>query len=575
MSPVNTLETGPESGRLLSLAAFALTVCVFAPFASRGFDVHHDSLMLKTALDVLSGQTLFRDTFTQYGALTTYLHVLALKALGPQLLALKYLTVAAYGVAAAFLVASWREFLPSRLVILAFFFWLLFAPFYSSKFPMLPWASVLALAFQSMTIYCLVRALLRPGKGYGAVAWPLLAGVCAALTFWCRTPVGALLCAALAVGCAVQPTHRLRTALLGLAGFALVGALFIGVIASTGAWSDWVQQTIIWPRRWASEMGGSPQAVIRCLFTAAVDAETAEWEGYFRWLTVLGFGFTLRYLVRSQAAPSLKRVLVPMTLALGVLIAANWQTVASIRPWAFLLPVITIGVLVKSFRRVRKTRKTGASRQGIDAPWVWAMGAICLASWLQFYPITCPRHIFWALGPFFGYFIYLAYEGCNRDSEKVLAGFAILLAPLLVSRIGILTENLSTPRLSLDSVPHLRGISAVPSVAQAVQGLSEEIQKYEAAHLARPVVIDGPDALPAILVSDLRTFHPFYIEWTQYSRTPEELELRKAFVRTQKPWIVLQPPRMGDLDYWHREFGYEVVRELGAEAGTLLRPAGG
>ncbi|MCS6273708.1 MAG: hypothetical protein H2169_05070, partial [Opitutus sp.] len=50
---------------------------IFYPFAAIGVDSHHDGIMLKPAMDVLSGQVLFRDTFSQYGPLTTYFQALA------------------------------------------------------------------------------------------------------------------------------------------------------------------------------------------------------------------------------------------------------------------------------------------------------------------------------------------------------------------------------------------------------------------------------------------------------------------------------------------------------------------
>jgi hypothetical protein len=78
-------------GAVLALA----TGLIFAPLASIGVSQHHDGIMLKPALDVLSGQILFRDTFTQYGPLTTGLHVLALW-IEPSLLSMRLLTVVAY-----------------------------------------------------------------------------------------------------------------------------------------------------------------------------------------------------------------------------------------------------------------------------------------------------------------------------------------------------------------------------------------------------------------------------------------------------------------------------------------------
>ena len=42
-------------------------------FAHLDPDWHHDGILFKPAVDVASGKSLFRETFTQYGALTTYL----------------------------------------------------------------------------------------------------------------------------------------------------------------------------------------------------------------------------------------------------------------------------------------------------------------------------------------------------------------------------------------------------------------------------------------------------------------------------------------------------------------------
>jgi hypothetical protein len=55
------------------MLAFIITVLGFAPFARLEIDGCHDGVMLKPAMDVLSGQVLFRDSMTIYGPLDTYL----------------------------------------------------------------------------------------------------------------------------------------------------------------------------------------------------------------------------------------------------------------------------------------------------------------------------------------------------------------------------------------------------------------------------------------------------------------------------------------------------------------------
>ena len=102
-------------------------MAVLLPFARLVVDLHHDGIMLKPALDVLSGQTLFRDTFMQYGALSCYLQALALW-LHPTLLALKLQAVAAYGVSLFFLYGAWRQILPRSLAILSCGLLVLFFP---------------------------------------------------------------------------------------------------------------------------------------------------------------------------------------------------------------------------------------------------------------------------------------------------------------------------------------------------------------------------------------------------------------------------------------------------------------
>src|SRR6185295_18943843 len=104
-----------------------------------------------------TGQTLFRDTFSQYGPLTTYLHVLALHVFGGGLAAVRLGTLWAYVLTGGILVATWRLLMPHSLVLCAFAVWLMMAPFPA----MVPWSSVYALVFQSLSLLFLVLGLLR------------------------------------------------------------------------------------------------------------------------------------------------------------------------------------------------------------------------------------------------------------------------------------------------------------------------------------------------------------------------------------------------------------------------------
>jgi len=78
------------------LALFALTLTIASIFSVLGVDPHHQGIMFKPAFDVAHGQMLFRDTFTQYGALTTLLHAWALRIFGDYLVVIQIETALFY-----------------------------------------------------------------------------------------------------------------------------------------------------------------------------------------------------------------------------------------------------------------------------------------------------------------------------------------------------------------------------------------------------------------------------------------------------------------------------------------------
>ena len=141
-----------------------------------------------------SGQTLFKDTFSQYGFLTTQMQVGFLGLFGPRLAAIRLGTVLMYGVSAAFLVSAWRMFLSLPMTIFAYAMWLSMAYFYSQEWIFHPWSSVYALAFQAAALYFLIESAKRRGRfcSRGCAGRPRC------LTYWCRFPVGVFLTASLA-----------------------------------------------------------------------------------------------------------------------------------------------------------------------------------------------------------------------------------------------------------------------------------------------------------------------------------------------------------------------------------------
>ena len=171
---------------------FFLTFAVAGWFSTLGIDPHHDGIMLKPAIDFAEGKILFKETFTQYGALTTILQGVSLIIFGKYLVVIKLLTALFYSLIAALLYVIWKNVIPRYLAAMSCIIWLLLAPYF--VWPFLAWSSVYALFFQMLALY-LVILFIKKSKKYLLV----IAGFSAALCFWCKQTVGIFLIGAITI----------------------------------------------------------------------------------------------------------------------------------------------------------------------------------------------------------------------------------------------------------------------------------------------------------------------------------------------------------------------------------------
>ena len=162
---------------------FIMTLIVAGYFSTIGVDPHHDGILLKPALDMVSGKILFKETFTQYGALTTIIQAIALKVFGSYLITIRLLTAFFYALISLLLYFIFQRFLPKLILFISLLIWLLMAPY--NIWVLLPWSSIYALFFQLLTTYLLLIFFEKKEPKYF-----ILASISTALIFWCRQPVG-------------------------------------------------------------------------------------------------------------------------------------------------------------------------------------------------------------------------------------------------------------------------------------------------------------------------------------------------------------------------------------------------
>ncbi|MBQ6109713.1 MAG: glycosyltransferase family 39 protein [Thermoguttaceae bacterium] len=173
-----------QSEWVVSIAIFVTILLWFGFWAHIGLDPHHDGVLMKPAYDVMHGKMLFRDTFTQYGALTTLLQAAACLIFGARVLTLRLLTTVFYAGSTVLVWHIGGRILKGFYRIIPILCILIFPPFYFWN--MLPWSSVYALFFLLLTVFLFQLGFQKKRESW---FWALT-GAVSTLPFWCRQPLG-------------------------------------------------------------------------------------------------------------------------------------------------------------------------------------------------------------------------------------------------------------------------------------------------------------------------------------------------------------------------------------------------
>ena len=343
--PLDKARRVPFLDPVIALLVFAVSTLICYRLALINFDPHHTGVMYKTAFDISRGQVVYRDTYSQYGALTSLLQAAAILVLGPRATSVLFSTAFFYGLCFALFYVLSRRFFGRFAAVAIAALTLMLAPFWMWDFH--PWSSVYALFFLLLTT--LFMWLAEEKKRYLFTA---LAGISSALAFWCRQPVG-LVCLLGTLLCPLflwfltrrqvkkQAKMRLLTLLCASAGAALCMLAFLIPLAALGALHDFARQNLAGMVTMAtsrSQNGGVFGMALYRLFIAPLVEWGKPWVNYL---------------------------------------------------WV-LLPLMSLALFVLSAWRIcRKNDDKEAS-----ARFIYALFAV--ASWHQYYPVSCYRHWFWA-----------------------------------------------------------------------------------------------------------------------------------------------------------------------------------
>jgi hypothetical protein len=561
----------PSADVLFPISVAIGTALALLPFARWGVDAHHDALMFKPALDVLAGQVLFRDTFSQYGVLTPLVHAAALGMFGRRLLVLRLLTVGLYALSAGLFAATWRRLMPRWLIVAAIVLWLACAPFMATTWVLLPWSSTLALCAQAFSMYALCRAMERARP----TAWGVACGVGAAAAQLARTPVGVTHTVALFVAWLYLVWRSERRARAGvalvacLAGVVLTHLIALAWLVHIDALGPWYEQTIAVPGRWARFMLPTIAATVWTL----VPLDSAQFKLTHlirtRPLTPASYAAAVVFLIACLVTPILARRWSARALALGAALVVG--TVLLLDPVLLTTPtilciVVPVGLLLMIGWHVLAR---GARRDDVHSDSGTHLGVAlalpALASWHQYAPLGDANHVFWAIAPMVIAFCWALWRVLDRRSVAVSILLAALAIPLGVGRVQDMTAKLAEPVRLVTGVPRLVGMYAAPGEAAFYESFQATLARMDQQTM---MVVRHGDAMLATFVPNLRNWYPYWVEWIGLPPPSDDLS---RFIDAHRPLVLIDRRKADESNRIQRDHGYRVIAK-GPRNSVVLGP---
>ncbi len=451
---------------------FLVTFGIAGYFSFLGVDPHHDGIMLKPASDIIHGRMLFRDTFTQYGAFTTILQSWALLIFGNYLVVLKLLTAFFYGLIAVMLWFIWRLFISEALATLACIILIFLSPFHEPNLVFFTWSSVYSLFFQLVTLYSLLR-FFKTEK----LRWQIIAGSAAALTFWCRQPVGIMLFGSIVFYLLFLKFRKFKVPYIKpfFIFYVLVhDAFFIWIIANK-ALAEWFYQTIRFPGIWVTSASHNP--------------------------IVLFMNFVGNMFPNSYSPLSIWTLMPLLALYLG-------------------------------FTYVMKRRLS----KGDILPLLFI--CITLGSWLQYHPVGDTHHQWWALSPMIGFALYAALNlgADNRKKIIYLLICLLLFAPDMVYHVRLARRKIRNywayPTVTKPEV--LRGMKVPPEEKRFYEEAMDKLTEYKKIHPDSFVITNIDQALYPLFDGKNINCYNITVNWDWKSYDPK---LEKIYSRAMKRCI--------------------------------------
>lgn len=532
------LKSSSKFFQIVFAAAVAgLVILVPAYFAFLDPDWHHDGILFKPTVDVASGLTLYRETFSQYGALTTYLQAAAISIFGKHLLVIRLQAAIFLSLSGALLFVIAHRIAPRNIAILSVFIWLAVAPYLGATF--LPWSSIYSLFFILLGGWLLGKAVepdTRRTLGYWLCFFSSFSFSAA---FWARQPTGIMLpimfslFAILLLDRGLANRRLYFQALAYIVGFFPLTLFFLASFIANDSVHDWLSQSILGASSFTAETAnrgeGFVENLMHHLFPRPSFIRGGDGSNLWRilpLLTLIIFSFSLINLaIRRAQTTQGRQLLIATLLAIGMWhqyfpVPGAWQIY-----WGATLMIIVV-----------------------------AAGIFHTACFLRIRPPLRILVALIAIGSLFGHDIY------SRSKP------AFVISP--ISRIQIPTLEGMWASNQYSQKNNFSG--SIHEYIRELDNLGRVLTNIRSLDPGRPLITLTDDLyLPTVLKEN--NPGPVTVQWDLLHKLyPNHKKELKLFIESHQPLIEIKPKPWGWDKFGWGDGGLEIRARLGIKDYGML-----
>ena len=471
-----------------SLVAVTITASVvFLIAAPMDPEPYHDGSQLPAAIGVANGLVVHQDVFSAYGFVTAWLQGLAVFIFGPQLLTIRIFTALVLVVIAVLLFVLVRWITRSRWTAVGIsLVWVMAWPGAAVIWgtPLLPWPSVVFLAFQLAAVLLTLNGLIKsesPARHW----WFFFAGIFLGLAVLTRINYGVFLALALGVSLLVlrnKSAIHLREFASATIGTLMSVLVPLGVVALQGAFLPFWDQSIrgplqgkaiVKPTEWFylenAYLWGSVLLSLTLLVVIWLGYQHKVPRTWYFALVGLGvFGLILWTSSAIEGSPVRTLILSKLTWSP----ALDGQVMQPMFLAAVATPIILISTLGLLISKKNDTFSTPQQNRIV----LVVLSLTAMASLVQLYPVADPNHLWWS-APLPLALLVFALRSLSAQKYRWAVSAVIVIPTLIISlfaqvnfitqpRTEITTGVLTGMRIAQSLAPNVEKVNALLSDVQ-------------------------------------------------------------------------------------------------------------